>query len=337
MVESTGTYFDGRSSRATPVLLLPLPGGDLRLSGPQLERRESIRTLRLERPPGCSRLRLHWSDGGLVELDDDRLAELFAHRASQRLDRLRRWAESHTIGVLVGLVLAAASVTAAGVLVLPRLASWASGAVPRSVERQLGERLLAQLETTAVDPSRLPPASQSRVHTLLERLQPPGASGRRLSLQLRESELFGANAFCLPGGILLVTDALVRLASDDELLAVLAHEAGHDRLRHPLQMAVRLQALSFVTKLFGQGSDPLRTVGQQLVGNAYSRGFEREADREAVAMLRRLNRPPEAFVSILDKLERKRGPNRIPSFLLTHPSTRERRELVLGSPPSPRP
>jgi Zn-dependent protease with chaperone function len=296
-----------------------------------------MKELRLERPPGSSRLRLHWPDGGLVELEDDRLAELFAHRPSYRLDRLLHWAESHAFAVLGGLLLAAVSLTAAGVLALPRLAAWASGVVPRSVERHLGERLLAELETTALVPSRLPQASQRRVRTLLERLQPQGASDRRLSLQLRESAALGANAFCLPGGILLVTDALVRLASDDELLAVLAHEAGHDRLHHPLQMAVRLQALSFVTGLFGQGSDPLRTVGQQLVGNAYSRGFELEADREAVSMLRRLNRPPEALLTILDKLERERGPNRITSFLLTHPNAGERRKRVLGSAPSPRP
>jgi Zn-dependent protease with chaperone function len=125
--------------------------------------------------------------------------------------------------------------------------------------------------------------------------------------------------------MLVVTDGLVKLASDDELLAVLAHEAGHDHHRHPLQMAVRGQALAVVIGLLGEGGTPLRGLGQVMVSTAYSRHFEREADREAVATLRRWKRPPEAFFSILDKLERQNGGSKIPSVLLTHPSNQERR------------
>ena len=70
--------------------------------------------------------------------------------------------------------------------------------------------------------------------------------------------------------------------------------------------------------------DRLQGLSQTLVRNAYSRRFELEADREAVATLRRWNRPPEAFFSILDKLERERGATKLPSILLTHPSNQER-------------
>ena len=209
----------------------------------------------------------------------------------------------------------------------------ASGVVPQTMERQLGESVLGELEPAMLVPSRLPPSDQLRVRHLLEQLQAQGASDRTLRLHIRASDSLGANAFCLPGGILLVTDELARLASDDELLAVLAHEAGHDRHRHPLQKAVHLRALSVLSGLFGGGDAPLQSVGEVLVGSAYSRGFELEADREASAILRRLNRPTGALLSILDKLERTRPANGIPSFLLTHPSTQERRQQLLISPP----
>ncbi len=129
----------------------------------------------------------------------------------------------------------------------------------------------------------------------------------------------------------MVTDALVRLASEEELLAVLAHEAGHARHRHPLQMMVRGHALAVATRLIGGHDNPLQSVTESLVGNAYSRAFEHQADREALAVLRRLNRTPAPFFSILDKLERQQGKADVPSFLLTHPSNPERQARAAGS------
>jgi Zn-dependent protease with chaperone function len=141
----------------------------------------------------------------------------------------------------------------------------------------------------------------------------------------------GANALCLPGDILVVTDALVQLASEEELLAVLAHEAGHARHRHPLQMMVRGHALTLATGLIGGQDNPIQGVAEGLVGNAYSRAFEHQADREALAVLRRLNLTPAPFFSILDKLERQQGKTDVPSFLLTHPSNRERQSRAAGT------
>ena len=207
---------------------------------------------------------------------------------------------------------------------LPLLASGVSAALPRELEGQLGKAALAELDRDLLRPSRLSPERQRRLQTLLEKVQPLPPSPRRLELVVRESPQLGANALCLPGGVLVVTDGLVQLASEDELLAVLAHEAGHDQHRHPLQMLVRGQALGVVIGLMGETGRPLRGLGQAMVTTAYSRGFEHEADRAAVATLQRWNRPPEAFIAILDKLERERGHQAIPTLLLTHPSTRDR-------------
>ncbi|MEB3735127.1 M48 family metalloprotease [Halopseudomonas pachastrellae] len=50
---------------------------------------------------------------------------------------------------------------------------------------------------------------------------------RTLKVHFRSAPALGANAFALPGGHLVFTDAMVELAQhDDELVAVLAHEAG---------------------------------------------------------------------------------------------------------------
>ena len=337
MLPSSGTYFDGQSSRGLPVLLVPHANGRLIVRGEGLERDDPLAALRLEQLPGHAHPRLHWPGGGMVELADHRLVPLFANRPSVRLHGALQWAERNPAGLVASLLLGVASSSGLVVVGLPLLAAGVSAAVPFSLERKLGRAALAELDQSLLRPSQLPADTRQRVQGLLATIQPLPPSRRRLELQLRSSPLLGANALCLPGGVLVVTDGLVRLASNDELLAVMAHEAGHDHHRHPLQMLVRGQGLALVTGLFGEGGKALQGLSQTLVRNAYSRRFELEADREAVATLRRWNRPPQAFFSILDKLERERGATNLPSLLLTHPSNRERearaREGLRSLPP----
>lgn len=327
-----GVYYDGQSSRAIPVVVIPLQNDQVLLRGDQLELCQPLAQLRLEQPPGSSRPRLHWPGDGLVEVNDDgRLAALFAGRPGARLQGLLRWAESHRAGAVGASLLAIGTIAAVLVAGLPLLASLVSAAIPAAAERQLGEAVLASLDEEPFAPSRLPGAKQQRVRHLVQMIEAAAPADRRLRLELRDSQAIGANALCLPGGILVVTDALVRLASEEELLAVLAHEAGHAHHRHPLQMMVRGHALAVTTRLIGGHDNPIQGITEGLVGNAYSRAFEHQADREALAVLRRLNRTPAPFFSILDKLEQQQGKTDAPSFLLTHPSNPERRARAAGS------
>jgi len=327
-----GLYYDGQSSRAISVVVIPLQNDQVLLRGDQLELCQPLAQLRWEQPPGRSRPRLHWPGGGLVEVNDDgRLAALFAGRPGARLQGLLRWAESHRAGAVGASLLAIGTIAAVLVEGLPLLASLVSAAIPAAAERRLGEAVLASLDEQPFAPSRLPGAKQLRVRHLVEKIEATAPQGRRLRLELRDSPAIGANALCLPGGILVVTDALVQLASEEELLAVLAHEAGHAHHRHPLQMMVRGRALALATRLIGGHNNPIQGITEGLVGNAYSRAFEHQADQEALAVLRRLNRTPAPFFSILDKLERQQGKTEVPSFLLTHPSNRERRARSSGS------
>ncbi len=68
----------------------------------------------------------------------------------------------------------------------------------------------------------------------------------------------------------MVTDALVQLATEEELLAVLAHEAGHAHHRHPLQIVVRKQALGLATRFLNGGRMPMASLGEELLTNTYS-------------------------------------------------------------------
>ena len=71
----------------------------------------------------------------------------------------------------------------------------------------------------------------------------------------------------------MVTDALVKLATEEELLAVLAHEAGHAQHRHPLQMLFRSHALALASGLVGGQDNPIQGLAQNLLQNSYSLYF----------------------------------------------------------------
>ncbi len=111
---------------------------------------------------------------------------------------------------------------------------------------------------------------------------------------------------------IVLYDTLLASHSEEEILAVLAHEAGHWKKKHILRMLVPLEILSFVSfyavdkllhwpllyETFGF-QEPVVYVGLFLVGaffslmgyfaqpleSAISRKFEREADRFALELM----------------------------------------------------
>jgi len=92
------------------------------------------------------------------------------------------------------------------------------------------------------------------------------------------------NAMALPGGVILVTRALLQtLHSESELVAVLAHEMGHIERGHCFD-AVRFELLA--RKL---GVQPLGSLAdlatQLLLRHSYSKTMEHEADDYAFTLL----------------------------------------------------
>ncbi|MCK7469253.1 MAG: M48 family metallopeptidase [Desulfosudis oleivorans] len=79
-------------------------------------------------------------------------------------------------------------------------------------------------------------------------------------------------------------------AADDELLAVLAHEAGHVAHRHGVQRIIQDSLLAFaISAVTGDASGTSQLflgLPVMLTELAYSRDFEREADRYALDTLR---------------------------------------------------
>jgi predicted Zn-dependent protease len=95
------------------------------------------------------------------------------------------------------------------------------------------------------------------------------------------------NAFALPGGQVLVTNALLEQAgSENELAFVLAHELGHVAGRHPLRALGRGLLVSLALTAIG-GAEGASVAGPAaaLGERSFSREQERAADRFGLALV----------------------------------------------------
>ena len=157
---------------------------------------------------------------------------------------------------------------------------------------------------------------------------PDGDSYR---LEFRHSNKIGANAFALPSGIVVVTDALVKLGqTDDEVVAVLAHEVGHLEHRHSLRMVMQDSAVALLIATVSgdpfSSSTLVAALPTLLVHARYSRKFEAEADDYAYDFLVAQGIPTQAFADMLVRLGAKDETSAAEEFLSSHPGTQERIE-----------
>lgn len=202
--------------------------------------------------------------------------------------------------------------------------------LPADLEQTLQRESITVLDKWLFAPSATPPERQQ---ALQERFAAITASDDRYAsfeLVFRSAPGVGANAFAMPGGTVLLTDALVELAeSDDELVAVLAHEVGHLAERHSLRILLQdsLTAL-FVAGLTGDPTSMAAlsaSIPTVLMQSKYSREFEREADEFAFDYLRREGLDPGLLRQLLTRLEAADGAaSDVPDWLSTHPATEER-------------
>jgi predicted Zn-dependent protease len=148
------------------------------------------------------------------------------------------------------------------------------------------------------------------------------------------------NAFAMPGGYVFVTRGLLMLVtSEDELAAVLAHEAGHVYARHganraslgaPIHLVTGIGAFAtgLVSPRLGQGIANFGSKTTDLLLSPHNRQQEREADKISQQILAKSGWDPAAMSTFLKKLQRldeAADDNRTRlTFLSTHPATEER-------------
>lgn len=150
------------------------------------------------------------------------------------------------------------------------------------------------------------------------------------------------NAFATAGSQIVLTRGLITKAqSPDEVAGVLAHEMGHGIELHPEAGLVRALGLSAIVELLTGGGSGLSSVGLALAQLSYSRAAEREADAEALALLRGARISKDGMIDFFDRAESKRKADGSESLgkrigdigiLRTHPVTEERKAMIRAAP-----
>lgn len=156
-----------------------------------------------------------------------------------------------------------------------------------------------------------------------------------------------ANAYCLPGGKIVVFTGLLEVArSDDELATVIGHEIAHAVAEHGAERVFREQ-LTNRAVLAASGAfadDPARFqqvaamlgAGAQLgLSLPWSRAQESEADRIGLTYMAQAGYEPEAAITFWQRMD-KGGGRRAPEYLATHPSGQTRVRQIRGWLPEAR-
>ncbi len=219
---------------------------------------------------------------------------------------------------------------------LPPLAGAAAASIPDRAVDSIGEATLAALESQ-FEESRIPAARRGAILRRFNGLRWPDPTGATAyDIVFKRSDAVGANAMALPSGTIVVTDGLVEISGhDDEIVAVLAHEAGHVRHRHGLRLLFQSSfASAGLSWLLGDVSAVAAQVSSTLLDAKYSRDFEREADAYAVGLLDENGIARDHFVRMLRHLEEAAarrgtaGGGALLAYLSSHPVTADRIESI---------
>lgn len=328
-----GTYFDGKSARGIPVQLT-VAQDTLRVQSETIALTEAIANIELSPRLARTRRQLRFADGAVCEIDDDpMLDDWFAHPTQQRWNLLATL-EAHWIAVAVSAVSILALVIVIALWGLPWAAQKIALQMPQTWVDQIGSGALTAFEQALGKDTEL---SAERQQQLREKFSALARSANvAAKFEFRTWPQLGANALALPDSTIVMTDALVKLADDDrELLAVIAHELGHEHERHAMQQLLAssgVSALIFVITGDVSGLANVAILAPTVLTHMHhSRALEREADHFAFPLLQRNSIEPIWFARIIRKLEasHREGDgtdtkSRYSSWLSTHPDSEAR-------------
>lgn len=323
-----GQYYDGQrpiGARATLIFA----GGQATLIGAQITQRYATGQLRVSPRVARADRFIALPGGGQFQCADNSLLDRLPHEVQS--EGLVAWLEQRA-SVAVASVAAIVLLVLSGYFYgLPAAAKYVAARVPYDTQQAVGERALAWLdENQWFKPTQLAPDMQQRIRDGFDELHSGLPAEPRLNLQFRDSPAIGPNAFALPGGTIVITDAMVQAAeSPEEVLAVLAHEIGHEELhhamRHMLQDSAVAVAVAAITSDAASLSVAVAGLPVVLARTRYSREFESEADDYSFRLLKQHGLSPEAFATLMQRLASKTGGGEgALAFLSSHPVTAER-------------
>ena len=153
-----------------------------------------------------------------------------------------------------------------------------------------------------------------------------------------------ANAWCMPGGLIVVYEGILPITQDEASLAiVLGHEIAHALARHSAeQMSEQIrqqygvQGAGALASILGVGSNTI-AIGQAVAAQGinlfnlkYSRKHESEADHMGLILAAMAGYDPSAAVKFWERMAAASGNKSTAEFLSDHPSDATRIKNIQG-------
>lgn len=222
---------------------------------------------------------------------------------------------------------------------LPDLGESARADLPPLLERKIGESIMNDIrlhEPSYVDDPEVNEYLDRLGHRLVAASNDP--SGSFHFFAIRDPQV---NAFAMFGGYIGVnTGTMLTAQSESELAAVMSHEISHVT-QHHLARHVSAQKQNTILGMIAMAAALLaarsnsQAAGAAVVGSqaaviqsqlAFSRDFEREADRLGFETLEKAGFDPRGMADFFERLQRATRvyENNAPVYMRSHPLTTER-------------
>lgn len=140
------------------------------------------------------------------------------------------------------------------------------------------------------------------------------------------------NAFCMPGGKIVVYEGLMKIATtDDELAVVLGHEVAHAVAKHSNERMSQQIAAQYGARILSASLADKSEIIQKTASSVYgigaqyglmlpfSRKHESEADYMGLVFMTIAGYNPDVAVQFWKKMSANSG-GKVPEFMSTHPS-----------------
>ncbi|KAM7494577.1 hypothetical protein LguiB_029186 [Lonicera macranthoides] len=140
------------------------------------------------------------------------------------------------------------------------------------------------------------------------------------------------NAFCLPGGKIVVFTGLFKhFRTDEEIATIIGHEVGHAVARHAAEGITKnlwFTIIQLIVYQFIAMPDVVNTMSQLFLSLPFSRRMEMEADYIGLLLVASAGYDPRVAPKVYEKLGQVTGESALRDYLSTHPSGKKRARLL---------
>ncbi|MBC7915636.1 MAG: M48 family metallopeptidase [Pyrinomonadaceae bacterium] len=222
--------------------------------------------------------------------------------------------------IVIAVLLLIALLATVYIYVIPSAAEFIAGKIPQEIETDIGDSMLNSFTIGSEKDAKLTFYLNLFAGKINFNTSYP------IEITVVKSEQ--VNAFALPGGKIVVNDAILKkINSPEELAGLLSHEAAHIEYKHSLKsISKSLSGYIFISLIFND----INGITTVLIDNAnalnnlrYSRSLEADADLRALQTMEKNRISQQGLVSLFTMLDSKDGFNYL-KFLSTHPLTEER-------------